>query len=282
MAARSTSGCPVGELSKIGWTDHTFNPWIGCARVSPACTHCYAETDWGQGGRRARVVWGVNGTRSVTSDANWKLPLRWDRAAAEAGRPALVFCASLADVFEARDDLVEPRARLFDLIDRTPHLRWLLLTKRIELVADMVPRGWTDLGQGTTWWPRNVWIGTTVEDQRRAEERLPFLVELPAPVRFVSAEPLLGRLNIGEWLVPSRLVGRVDWLIAGGESGPEHRPLDLDAVRALRDQCERAGVPFYFKQVGGRTPTAGGDLLDGRRHAEFPPEAERGVAVRVR
>jgi protein gp37 len=294
----------VGERTAIAWTDHTFNPWIGCARVSPGCTNCYAEAlaqRWGHPER-----WGKDGARHVTSEAYWRQPVRWDRSAAEAGRPALVFCASQADVFEDRPDLLVPRRRLFDLIERTPHLIWQLLTKRPENVTRLVPIGWiSDVLDRAGEWPANVWIGTTVEDQRRAEERIPRLLEVPAPVRFLSCEPLLGpvRLPAGALAPEAHVCARgadtstpearraitgvlraagihmgwrgVDWVIAGGESGRSHRPLELDHARALRRQCEAAGVPFFFKQVGGPTPTAGGHLLDGELIQEFPPEAGR-------
>lgn len=242
--------------SRIGWTDHTFNPWVGCTRVSPACDNCYAETLSIRTGHRDR--WGDDARRDVTSDGYWRNPLKWNAAAAEAGRPALVFTASLADVFEDRVDLLEPRARLFSLIYDTPHLLWLLLTKRPQNVPFLTPASWS-VPQG---WPSNVWIGTTVEDQERAEERLDHLVVLPAPVRFVSLEPLLEEVDLGRWLDPRRKPLTVDWLITGGESGPGYRPLDLDHARAIREQADDAGVPFFFKQVGGRFPNSGGHLLD--------------------
>jgi protein gp37 len=272
----------VGEQTGIDWTDHTFNPWIGCARVSPGCQHCYAEAQQG----RHHVVWGVNGTRRVTSDAYWREPLRWNRIAEQAGRPALVFCASLADVFEDRPDIADTRERLWELIGRTPHLIWQLLTKRPENIAEMVPvtwRGWRRLGMDDVpaQWPSNVWIGTTVEDQQRAVERIPHLLAIPAPVRFLSCEPMLGHVDInwalnGDspcWEGPTDDV--VHWVICGGESGPGHRRLNLDHARDLRDDCDVAGVPFFFKQVGGPRPKSGGVELDGQIHHEFPAEARR-------
>ena len=255
----------MGEQTAIAWCDHTFNPWIGCARVSAGCQHCYAET---LTKRTGMAVWGANGTRTVTSDAYWRQPLKWDRAAAAAGRPALVFCASMADVFEDRPDLVDPRGRLVDLIEQTPNLCWQLLTKRPENVMRLAPHRWRD---GL---PGNVWIGTTVEDQARAEQRIPALLEIPAAVRFLSCEPLLGAVDLDEW-ISYRHRGLVHWVIVGGESGPGHRALDIAQARTLVEQCERADVPVFFKQVGGRIPTAGGDLLDGRQIKQFPREAMR-------
>lgn len=260
----------MGERTAIGWTDHTFNPWIGCSRVSPGCTNCYAEA---RNDRYGEGLWGKTAPRRVTSPANWREPLKWNRAAEAAGRPALVFCASLADVFEDRRDLDEPRSALFELIEQTPHLIWQLLTKRPQYVLDLVPDHWRHstvltLDEQTihhpSRWPSNAWIGTTTEDQQRADERLPILGTLPAPVRFVSAEPLLGPVDLSAHL------GSIDWLIAGGESGPGHRLMVIEHAESLRDQCAAADIPFFFKQVGGRTPTSGGDELNGRTHKQFP------------
>lgn len=261
----------MGETTAIKWTDHTFNPWWGCTRVSPGCNHCYAETF---AKRTGNAVWGKDAPRRFFGDKHWAEPLKWDRAAAKAGRPALVFCASMADVFEDRPDLHDERARLFDLIDRTPHLIWQLLTKRPDNVLRLVPFRWH------SHWPSNVWPGTTVEDQQRADERVQTLAELPAPVRFLSCEPLLGPVDLRMWLwLPpfeddERERG-IDWVIVGGESGPGHRNLDLNHARSLRDQCADAGVPFFFKQVGGQFPTSGGDRLDGETLHAFPLSARR-------
>jgi protein gp37 len=165
----------------------------------------------------------------------------------------------MADVYEEHPQLDSERAKLWELIGKTPWLNWLLLTKRPENVLKMSP--WV---RGI--WPDNVWIGTSAGLQERAEERIPALLEVPAAVRFVSAEPLLGPVDLSPWL------GGLDWVIAGGESGPHHRAMDLDHARALRDQCKTAGVPYFFKQVGGRTHAAGGHLLDGQAYLDMPPE----------
>jgi protein gp37 len=263
----------MGADTAISWTDHTFNPWIGCQRVSPGCQHCYAETlnhRWGNDN------WGANADRRVTSDANWRLPLKWNREAEAAGRRDLVFCASMADVFEMRADLMGARARLWALVDQTPHLTWQLLTKRPENVCWMVPGSWLKA------WPSNVWIGCTAEDQQRADERIPHLLEVPAQVRFLSCEPLLGPVDLAPWIDRVEVrdgwgkVLRVDypsqiaWVIVGGESGPGHRPLDLAHARDIHGMCRLARVPFFFKQVGGQHPTSGGDRLDGVIYKEFP------------
>lgn len=263
----------MGTTTAIAWTDHTFNPWWGCVRVSPACDHCYAEAF---AKRTGNAVWGKDSPRRFFGDKHWNEPHKWNRAAETAGERRRVFCASMADVFEARDDLDEHRERLWDLIDRTPSLDWQLLTKRPEQVMRRVPTAWASD------WPANVWIGTTVENQHYAELRIPRLLDIPAPVRFLSCEPLLGPVDLRPWLrriAPEAEAAseftwdtshRIGWVIVGGESGPQHRPIDLDHARAIRDECDRWGVPFFFKQVGGRTPAAGGDELDGQTRKDFP------------
>lgn len=230
--------------SAIEWTDHTFNPWVGCTKVSDGCKHCYAEALMDK--RFGRVEWGVNGTRKRTSAANWREPLKWNRDAQAAGIRQRVFCASLADVFEDRPELAEWRSDLFDLIYSTPHLDWLLLTKRPENVLDMVPANWH------AWLPANVWIGTSIENQAAADERIPHLLRIPASVRFLSMEPLLGPVDLDHVVSPGSLetLRGVQWVIVGGESGTKARPMHPDWVRSIRDQCQADGVPFFFKQWG--------------------------------
>jgi protein gp37 len=248
----------MGQDSAIEWTDHTFNPWWGCTRVSPACQHCYAETL----AHRFGTEWGKNADRRFFGDKHWNEPRRWDRAAAKAGVRRRVFCASMADVFEDRPELAEHRERLWRLVADTPHLDWLLLTKRPENVLSMTPWAWR-VGEHSDpphhedpiHWPRNAWVGTTVEDQEHADERIPHLLAVPAPVRFLSCEPLLGpiwlRLGVG-----MRHEG-IGWVIAGGESGPGARPMQLEWATDLRDQATGAGVPFLFKQWGEWRPIEG-------------------------
>jgi len=176
------------------------------------------------------------------SDATWRNPVRWNREADAAGRPALVFCASMADVFEDRRDLDASRDRLWSLIDETPWLVWQLLTKRPENAAAMVP--WVDV------WPSNVWIGASVEDQRRADERIPVLRMLPAAVRFLSVEPLLEPVRLD--------LDGIDWAITGGESGARARLCEVDWMRSVRDQCAEADVLLWVKQLGTRWARSSG------------------------
>lgn len=228
----------MAKDSKIEWTEHTFNPWWGCVKVSPACKHCYAET-WAK--RLGKNVWGTKADRRFLSDNNWAQPLKWNAAAEASGQRARVFCASMADVFEDRRDLDDQRLRLWALIEATPCLDWLLLTKRPQAIGTLAPWGNS--------WPNNVWLGVTVENQRRAEERLPILAAIPAAVRFISAEPLLGPVELAPWL------GALDWVIAGGESGAHARPTNPSWFTALNDQCSAAGVAFHFKQWGDWAPS---------------------------
>ena len=238
----------MARNSRIEWTTHTFNPWWGCVKVSPACKHCYAEA-WSK--RVGSAVWGINAERRFFGERHWNEPVRWNTEAAKQGARARVFCASMADVFEDRRDLDLWRLRLWKLIEATPNLDWLLLTKRPELVAGMAP--WPDQ------WPPNVWLGTTVEDQERASERLPYLSKIPAAVRFISAEPLLGPLDVAEWLPHT-----VDWVITGGESGPKARPSSPSWFRDLLNQCMAADVAFHFKQWGDWAPGQGISLAKAR------------------
>ena len=297
----------MGKTS-IEWTDFSFNPWEGCQKIGPGCDHCYAEA------RDVRFTggthWGPGAPRRLTSRANWNLPVRWNADAAKAGTRPRVFCASLADVFDNAVDL-QWRADLFNLISITPNLDWLLLTKRPGNIAKMLPATW---GDG---YP-NVWLGCTIVNQEEADRDIPKLLAVPAAVRFLSMEPLLGPVDLKKWLPNCyecggscglRLPGPpdferccacgdecgpetepvfsegcpacggelepvcpdcgdymvyqhpdtpcLDWGIVGGESGPHARPLHPDWARSLRDQCNAAGVAFYFKQWGEFGSAAG-------------------------
>lgn len=227
----------MGKNSAIEWTHHTFNPWWGCTKVSQACKFCYAEV-WAR--RTGRHLWGPRASRRFFGEQHWKQPIAWNQEALDSGHRSRVFCASMADVFEFRAELNVWREKLWDLIQDTPSLDWLLLTKRPQRIA--LHNRW-----GT--WPSNVWLGTTVENQKTAEERIPYLLENSASVRFLSCEPLIGPIDISQ-----QLRAGVGWVIAGGESGGRSRPSHPQWMRDLRDQCIDAKVPFLFKQWGNWAP----------------------------
>lgn len=238
----------MAESTAISWADATFNPWIGCTKVSPACDFCYAERD---NGRRGWVPgWGPGIPRKRTK--TWGDPLKWNRKAAVTGYRPRVFCASLADVF---DNEVEQTWRddLWQLLRETPNLRWMLLTKRIGNAHKMLPDDWPFPNAG---------LMATLANQEEWDRDFPKLSRMDATWRGVSAEPLLGAIDIGG--------AKLDWIITGGESGPHHRFTDPDWVRSLRDQCAVNGVAFHHKQWGGNRPKENGCMLDGREHKDFP------------
>jgi protein gp37 len=283
----------MGADTRIEWADHTFNPWTGCQRVSPGCDHCYAEA-LAKRAPKTFGSWLPGGERKRTSEAYWRQPLLWNKRAGKEGRRARVFCASMADVF---DNAVDPdwREDLWALINDTPNLDWLCLTKRPQNIAKMLPgtapyvreNEYSRSVWGPHGWP-NVWLGTTAEDQREFQRRVPFLRRLPAVKRFLSCEPLLGEIDAACDLRS----GDIHWVIAGGESGPKARPSHPDWFRSLRDQCQAAGVPFFFKQWGEYVPVGpvdrgsatdpheyawervgkkrAGAVLDGREWREIP------------
>ena len=220
----------MGEKSTIEWTDHTFNPWIGCTKVSPGCKNCYAET---LVNRYKWAEWGPGKERKRTSDANWKKPLSWNRKASETGKRTRVFCASLADWLD-QEVPTDWRVDLMLLISRTPFLEWLMLTKRPEELS----RQWVCGGL-----PRNIVLGVSAENQIEWDRRVPIVKDFArGSLRtFVSAEPLIGPIKMRDQ--------RPDWLIVGGESGPGARPMESDWVTSLRDQCDER-TAFFFKQWG--------------------------------
>lgn len=317
--------------SKIEWTHHTFNPWWGCQRVSPGCKNCYAETF---SKRLGRDLWGPKAERKPASESYWAQPIKWNAAAEKAGERHRVFCASMADVFEDRRELDAHRARLWSLIAETPNLDWLLLTKRPENLRRMVPwacercsgsgihNGFGEHGLDPDWcldcggatqgakpWP-NVWIGATVEDQKRAEERIPLLLAEPAAVRFLSCEPLLGAVDLSRWLLstadrkkrqdlaywnftrqarakpPSSAdpaaytPNGLHWVIVGGESGSGARMFDLTWARSIVRQCKASGVAVHVKQLGA----AASDPENGIAGSalKIPMEAASLVSLRLR
>jgi protein gp37 len=232
----------MAKNSPIEWTHHTFNPWWGCIKISPACDNCYAEL-WAK--RMGHQLWGRDATRRFFGATHWREPFVWNEEARLAGRRERVFCASMADVFERRGELNAERLKLWDVIERTPNLDWLLLTKRPQNICKLAP--WRDD------WPANVWLGATVENQTEAERRLPFLLSIPATIRFLSCEPLLGPIDLQGWFKREGL-HPIDWIIAGGESGGGCRPMHPDWVRSLLAQCQTHNVAFHFKQWGHWVP----------------------------
>jgi protein gp37 len=257
----------MGRFTTISWTTHTFNPWWGCARVSPACENCYAETFATV--RQKLPIWGVKSPRRFFGDKHWNEPLKWDRDAKAEGVRARVFCASMADVGESRDDLKVWKAKLAQLVDKTPNLDWLFLTKRPENLGELLSLMWPD----RTTWPGNIWLGATVENQKYADIRIPLLARYGASavVRFLSMEPLLGGVDLGPYLKD------IDWVILGGESGIGARPSNTDWFRSLRDQADRAGIPVNFKQFGEFGPDGiklgkkqAGRILDGKTWDGLP------------
>ena len=284
----------MGANSRIAWTDHTFNSHWGCTRVSPGCGGpkgvggCYAETF---SKRLGLHIWGPDAPRRFFGDKHWAEPLKWNRDSAGSGTGvrARVFVNSMSDTFEDRRDLDSVRGRLFELIEKCWALDWLLLTKRPQNIARLTPERWQKE------WPENVWAGTTCEDQQRADERIPMLLRIPARVRFLSCEPLLGPLDIESYMpgwscraCAAFMLGRptaavdedeaspfcskcrsfdveprgISWVICGGESGPHARPFDIAWARSIRDQCKAAGTAFFFKQTGARVRVPRADAIE--------------------
>lgn len=247
----------MGETN-ISWTDYSFNPWIGCAKVSEGCKNCYAEEFTNR--RLETGLWGADAKRRQRPESAWKDPLSWNRKAGRDGLRLRVFVASLADVFEDRPDLEAPRRRLWETIRATPNLDWQLLTKRPENIARLLPADWSLNLNG---YP-NVWLGVSAENQARWNQRVPTLCQIPAVVHFVSYEPALGPVDPAHTypLVP-------EWVICGGESGPHRRIFDPQWARDVRDQCKVLGIAFWFKQGGHRFPGKETEL-DGQTIHQFP------------
>lgn len=259
----------MAQDTPIEWAHHTFNPWWGCIKVNQDCERCYA---WSFATVRLGLpIWGQGADRRLFNDAHWADPLRWNRKAAARNERHRVFCASMADVFEDRPDLQAQRHRLWKLIDATPHLDWLLLTKRPRNISEMLPWFWIDHP------PQNIWLGTTCGHQKASDRFVKQLTCASARVHFLSVEPLLELVRLD--------LSGIDWVICGGESGPKARPMNPDWARSVRDQCQAAGVAFFFKQWGKLSnnpdradPTAqgngghakGGRMLDGRTWDEMP------------
>jgi protein gp37 len=260
----------MSKDSKIEWTHHTFNPWWGCTKVSPGCDNCYANN---MARRYGHDVWGHDAPRRFLSDATWNQPNIWDQAAAAATTRHRVFCASMADVFESRDDLAPHRKRLFKMIRATTNLDWLLLTKRPHSIRKLLPVGYQ--------WPQNIWLGTTVENQASADKRIKYLLEFDTPsVRFLSCEPLLGPVDIRRYLQPGPNGAKIDWVICGGESEHGARPMNPEWAESLLAQCQEANVPFLFKQWGSwAVAEQFSDLSPKRRTVEM--DSDGWTAVRM-
>ena len=243
----------MGEVTKIEWCHHTFSGWFGCDEVSAECDNCYARElskhyGWAK--------WGTDEPRKRASQSTWRNPISWNRKAASLGVRRRVFCALLSDVGDNRVPL-EWFEDLMSLVVACPNLDWLLLTKRPSgLLHRMRNEGFT-----------NTWIGTTVGVQS-SRFRAETIVGTEFPVRFLSCEPLLGPVRLDGLLGGNQ---GIDWVIAGAESGPKARPMDLGWVRLLRDQCVDAKIPFFYKQGPGKVSTP---VLDGRRWVQTPGNME--------
>lgn len=246
----------MGDKSTIEWTEATWNPTTGCDRTSPGCDHCYALTL----AKRLKAM-GVDKYQldgdPRTSGPGFRLTLHEDALDIPRGwrQPRLVFVNSMSDLFH-KDVPITFIRDVFDVMRDTPQHTYQMLTKRTRRLRQFAPN--LD-------WPSNLWMGVSVESSKYTF-RIDHLREVPAAVRFVSAEPLLGPLGVVDF-------DGIDWVIAGGESGPHARPMDISWGRELRDQCVRDGVKFFFKQWGGRTSKSGGRLLDGRTWDDMPGRA---------
>ena len=242
----------MGKETAISWTTHTFNPWIGCTKVSPGCDNCYAATldaRWGHDS------WGKSKPRRVTSNSYWMQPLRWNQEAAESGRKDFVFCASLADVMDDEAP-VGIREKLWQLIDGTPHLTWQLLTKRPHRYERYLPANGFPHG--------NVWLGTSAENQQFYDVRWPILRRAArglSLISFISYEPALGPLSILTGRADATKNDYPDWLIIGAESGSKRRFFDATWAEKLKTECAALGVAYFVKQFSARTPEQGAALI---------------------
>lgn len=252
----------MGDNTKIRWAGASWNPWYGCAKVSQGCKRCYAERDMKRRGIDFHAV-----TKSKTL---FDVPLKWAKSG-KVKPGSRIFTCSWSDWFI--EDADPWRDEAWRIVRDTP-FTYMILTKRPERIAEHLPDDW---GEG---YP-NVWLGISAEDQENADKRILILESVPAAIRFVSAEPLLGSIALGEDDSDLSLEGHgylytfpeIDWVISGGESGPGCRPAELDWFRDIRDQCTSAGVAFFHKQHGGTRKIDGewgGYLLDGREWSEFP------------
>lgn len=238
----------MGNNSKIEWTESTWNPITGCTKISPGCKHCYAE----RMSLRLKAMGQpnyANGFRLTIHQHVVKMPLRWRR-------PQTIFVNSMSDLFH-KDVPSEFVSKIFDVMDQASHHRFQVLTKRSKRLLELSPK---------LTWSANVWMGVSVENSDHLF-RVDQLRQTDAKIKFVSFEPLLGPIHNLD------LVG-IDWVIAGGESGPKARPIDADWVREIRNHCLSADVPFFFKQWGGVVKKRTGRILDGRTWDQMPEEKQ--------
>lgn len=270
----------MGRETGIQWCDGTWNPWRGCAKVSPGCDHCYAEA---MSVRNPAVLgtWGPDGTRSLGTEAYWRLPARWDREASRAGERRRVFCGSLMDIWEDRPDLAGPRERALHLAEMCGSLDWLFLSKRPQNAHRLIVQATQARWQAARFFslPRNWWLGCTVEDVARARERIDVLCDVPAAVRFLSCEPLLEAIDLSPWLAK----GGIHWVIVGGESnqgGATARPFDLSWCEEIVNQCRAFDVPCFVKQLGSRPVAEGLGLKLRERHGGDMEEWPEWMRVR--
>ena len=233
------------DKSSIEWTDATWNPVTGCTKVSPGCAHCYAEKITLRFRRGGPFLPGKSSIK-LHSD-RLRLPFSWRSS-------RRVFVNSMSDLFH-EDIPFSFMLKIFDVMGKTPRHVFQILTKRHEILAEL---------SGSLTWHSNIWMGVSVENQHWADRRIPKLLDIPAAVKFLSVEPLLKPVEISSYL-PG-----IDWVIVGGESGHRARPMQVEWARKVRDDCVSAGVPFFFKQWGGRTSKSGGRVLDGRVWDEMP------------
>ncbi len=257
----------MGKTSKIQWTDYTWSPWIGCSEVSPGCANCYArdvDKRFFGGGH-----WGKDAPRRFFGEAYWKKPLSWNRKAKRDGVRRRVF-PSICDPLDIRADTHPVFDRWLQLVELTPWLDWLLLTKRPENLH-LIDRA--RYAKAPLFLP-NLWPGVTTENQTMADLRIPQLQQVPAAVRFVSVEPQLELVNLGNAELSEPLQGRhmpaIHWVICGCESGPKARPFDEDWPRSLRDQCQAVGAAYFFKQSQRDGKLVKMPALDGRVWDEMP------------
>lgn len=256
----------MGENTGIQWTEHTWNPWRGCTKVSPGCKNCYMFSDQRRFGKDPNIV---------VKTRTWSDPLKWQQAAAAAGRTEMCFTCSWSDWFiEAAD---EWRPEAWKLVRDTPNIIYQILTKRSDRIADHLPRDW---GQG---YP-NVWLGVSVENQQCCH-RIDDLEKIPARVHFLSVEPLLSHLTLGIFAL-----GWLQWVIVGGESGAGARPCNVEWIRWIVGECQTAHVPVFVKQLGAvphADPRTAAEFMQHwdarglRRHVTPVPDSKHGVGTLI-